>query len=167
MLPFMNPTNKKSKKYVVSFKGLNYGEGYEEGEFSDAKNISLDEFPCLTQRSGRGKEDVEAGKYRGGECVLYKDGEHGGLFVIADNKLFRNNDEITDFIVERSNRQMVGIGNYVVIFPERYYYNVADGTSGNMYMKRSGKMTFSNDSITLVDEDKKFEFSKGDTVEIS
>ena len=163
----MNPTKKKSKKYIVAFKGLNYGEGYEDGEFSDAKNISLDEFPCLTQRSGRKKEDVEEGQYNGGTNMLFKDGENGGMFVIADERLFRDGVEVMDLIVRRSKRQMVGIGKYIVIFPDKAYYNVADGTSGYMDIGIYGNMTFSVDSITLTDENKKFKFSKGDTVKIS
>lgn len=167
MLPFLNPTNKKSKKYVVAFKGLNYGEGYEDGEFSETKNISLDEFPCLTQRCGRKKEDVEEGKYNGGTNILFKDGENGGMFVIADERLFRDGVEVMDLIVRRSKRHMVGIGKYIVIFPDKAYYNVADGTHGYMDMGISGNMTFSEDSITLTDENKKFKFSKGDSVEIT
>ena len=167
MLPFLNPTNKKSKKYVVAFKGLNYGEGYEDGEFSDAKNISLDEFPCLTQRNGREKEDVAVGKYNGGSNLLFKDGEYGGRFIISDNKLFRNDEEIFDYIVERKKRQMVGIGNYVIIYPEKYYFNVATGEHKPMEMKVKAKMTFTENSITITEDGKTFKFSKGDTIMIS
>ena len=34
MLPILNNVAQNSKKYVVAFRGINYGEGYQDGEFS-------------------------------------------------------------------------------------------------------------------------------------
>lgn len=172
MLPFLNPTNKKSKKYVVAFKGLNYGEGYEDGEFSETKNISLDESPCVTQRSGREQATRIEGVRDGADCMLYKGGEYGGLFVVSDYRIIRydstNNIPLWEKQLEGDERrEMVGIGNYVCIFPDKLYYNVTTGECKSMQIEISGQMTFANNSITLTEENKEFTFSKGDSVEIT
>ena len=56
MLPILKAEDNPSKKYIINFQGLNLGEGYAEGEFSDCRNISSVLAPCITQRSARTKE---------------------------------------------------------------------------------------------------------------
>lgn len=167
MLPFLNPTNKKSKKFVVAFKGLNYGEGYEDGEFSDTKNISLDEFPCLTQRTGR---VWEKNTYSAATSVCYKDGKFGGVFVVNGNNVIRNGSSIANLSVTIGKKQMVGVGNYLIIFPDKVYYNVETGESGSMDVEEKYMAKVTSQTIELVKTEgypMAFAFSKGDTVEIS
>lgn len=163
----MNPTNKKSKKYVVAFKGLNYGEGYEDGEFSDTKNISLDEFPCVTQRCARWWDRSTFG-YATSMC--YKDGAKGGVFVADGQSLVRDFDKYVTELSNDERKQMVGVGNYLIIFPDKKYYNVETGEVGYMEIEEVYKATVTSNTIDLVKEENyptKFAFSKGDTVEIS
>lgn len=171
MLPFMNPTNKKSKKYVVAFKGLNYGEGYEDGEFSDAKNISLDEFPCLTQRSGRWWNEDPTSMLTQAESMCYKDGKFGGLFVANGSYLTRNGEDLAldnhYGYLTIGRKQMVGVGDYLIIFPDKIYYNVETGKFGNMELSYSWSATFTTSTIEAAGTGCNFPFKKGDTVEIS
>ena len=167
MLPFLNPTNKKSKKYVVAFKGLNYGEGYEDGEFSDTKNISLDEFPCLTQRTGRVWQD---NAYGGATSMCYKDGTNGGVFVVDGTNVIRDGELRLANVVKPGRKQMVGVGNYLIIFPDKVYYNVETDKVGYMEIEETYMAKVTSQAIELQKQDgypESFAFSKGDTVEIT
>ena len=161
MLPFLNPTNKKSKKYVVAFKGLNYGEGYEDGEFSETKNISLDEFPCLTQRYARVEETFEGKKteWDRPRDIYAKDG-----LIVIDNGEVLYEGVPTGLTVGRGKHHIASVGDYVVIFPDKKYYNVASGEHGSMDVTFEVEATFTASTIDITDG--KFPFSKGDTVEI-
>ena len=164
----MNPTNKKSKKYVVAFKGLNYGEGYEDGEFSDAKNISLDEFPCLTQRHGRITSSFE---YGDAKSLCYKDGKYGGLFIATDSTVTRYGEYnpflVSDPFVKKVKKQMVGVGNYLIIFPDKKYYNVETGELDSMELTYKWSSTFTSSEIVAAGTGCNFPFKKGDTVVVS
>ena len=118
----MSATVEKSKKYTIAFRGLNYGEGYQDGEFSDCLNVSSALYPCLTQRSGR----TEEGTYDSPTTLHAKD----GLLVIDGTRVLYKGNEVGH--VARGRKQIATVGNYVIIFPDKVFYNVETGEFGHM-----------------------------------
>lgn len=134
MLPYLTEVKNPSKKYSVAFRGLNYGEGAQDGEFAETHNLSTDQYPCITQRAAR----IAVKKYNNPSTIHAK----GNLLVIAENA---ENKEISDVFygetkvgeVTSGKKQTATIGNYIVIFPDKKYYRVPteddkDGFFGSM-----------------------------------
>ena len=157
MLPFLNTTNSKSKKYVVSFQGINYGEGYREGEFSHCKNLSTRNYPCISQRLGR----VKAGAYVSPTSLHTKEGH----MVVDGTTVYYNGTEVGTVTAGR--KQMATIGDYVVIFPDKAFYNVETGVFGNLEETYTASgLVFTDTTITASAGDH-FPFRTGDAITIS
>lgn len=166
LLPYLSEVQSESKKYSVVFRGLNYGEGTQEGEFAETHNLSTDQYPCITQRAER----IIAGKYTAPTTLHAK----GSLLVIDGTKVLYNDEEVGE--VTDGKKQTATIGNYIVIFPDKVYYKVptenengerVDGEFGDMEGTYTGTVDFTTNTITAKDEGKTFKFKKGDAVTIT
>lgn len=156
MLPFLNVTAKNSKKYTVSFNGINYGEAYTDGDFSDSKNVSTAKYPCVSQRLGR----EEVASYSSPTSLHTKD----GLMVIDGTSAIYNGEKVGTVTAGR--KQMATVGNYVIIFPDKAYYNVETKVFGNMEaVVSAANLVFTDTTITTTGED--FPFQVGDAIIIS
>lgn len=155
MLPYLTAEAENSKKYIVNFQGLNLGEGYTDGEFSDCKNVSSVLAPCVTQRFAR----VLEGEYEAPTTLHAK----GGLLVI-DGTDVKYDGQVVGQVTE-GRKQTTTVGNYVMIFPDKVYYNVETGEFGNMAETFSGKVSFTDSTITAAEGS--FPFRAGDAVTIS
>lgn len=154
MLPILNVAQKNSKKYVVSFQGINYGEGHADGEFSDTKNVSTAKFPCVSQRSNR----VQEATYGSPSTLHAKE----GLLVIDGTSAIYNGNVVGT--VSAGRKQMATVGNYVLIFPDKAYYNVETGEFGSMEASASGTgYVFTDSTIT----GSGFNFHVGDAITIT
>jgi hypothetical protein len=122
MLPFLNAESENSKKYIVAFRGLNYGEGWTDGELSDCRNVSSSLYPSLTQRWARSVE----GAYTAPSAMCVQD----GLVIVAGGSVYYNGSKVGT--VTEGRKQMATIGNYVVIFPDKVSYNVETGEFSSM-----------------------------------
>lgn len=134
MLPYLSEVQNPSKKYSVAFKGINYGEGTQDGEFAETYNLSTDNYPCITQRAAR----IEAGTYTNATTLHSK----GQLLVIRDvddetAEVYYGGKKIENAVLTSGKKQTATIGNYIVIFPDKKYYKVPteddkDGEFGSM-----------------------------------
>ena len=127
MLPYLSEVQNTSKKYSVVFRGVNYGEGTQDGEFAETYNLSTDQYPCITQRAAR----VMTGKYTLPTTLHSK----GKLLVIDGADVIYGDTKVGE--VTLGKKQTATIGNYIVIFPDKKYYKVPteddkDGEFGNM-----------------------------------
>lgn len=159
MLPYLQEVQNPSKKYSVVFKGINYGEATQDGEFAETYNLSTDQYPCITQRAAR----ISAGEYTKPSTLHAK----GKLLVIDGVDVMYGGTKIGE--VTEGKKQTATIGNYIVIFPDKKYYRVPteeekEGEFGNMEatFKTSG-MSFTASKITMP----KLPFKADDTVVIS
>ena len=168
MLPYLSEIQNASKKYSVIFRGLNYGEATQDGEFAETHNLSTDKYPCITQRAAR----INAGQYGNETYTIHAKGE---LLVIDGEKVLYGEKEIEGATVTPGKKQIATIGDYVVIFPDKKYYKVPndeepDGVFGNMeekYEAQAEKLKFTDSTITMLDEEAEdFKFKKGDNVKI-
>lgn len=155
MLPYLTDTNENTKKYIINFQGLNLGEGYQEGEFSDCKNVSSVLAPCISQRFTR----VKTATYTAPTAMHAKE----GMLVIDGTSV--KYEGTTVGTVTTGRKQMATIGNYIVIFPDKKYYNVATSEFGSMEEIFSGSgLVFTDSTITTTGT---FNFHVGDAVEIT
>ncbi len=178
MLPYLTEVQSASKKYSVMFRGINYGEGAQDGEFAETYNLSTDSYPCITQRAAR----MDAGKYTKPTTLHAK-----GKLLVIDERLDGNGNPtgFSDVFygdnpepigeVKSGKKQTATIGNYVVIFPDKKYYKVPtedengemqDGEFGSMeeIFTMSG-LAFTDSTISKTGAN--FPFSKGDAVTIT
>ena len=158
ILPYLTETGNPGKKYVVAFQGLNYGEGYQEGELADCMNLSSEKYPCMSQRAARSKE----GTYISPTTLHAKE----GLLVIDGTRVVY--EGATVGTVSEGRKQTATIGNYIVIFPDKVYYDVKNDAFANMevtYEAAAGTLTFTANTITTTGDD--FTFRVGDAVEIT
>lgn len=141
---------------MVSFQGLNLGEAYQEGEFSACENLSSALAPCLSQRYAR----VHEGAYGAPSTLHAKE----GLLVIDGTRVLYKGAHVGNVTAGR--KQTATVGNYVVIFPDKAYYNVATGTFGNLEETyKAAGLVFTATTITT--KGNAFPFKKGDAITIS
>ena len=164
-LPYLRGNPQQSEKSIGSFLGLNKQEVIQENEFSDMKNMSLDAYPAITVRQKRGEIMKKIAKPNG---LFYKN----GLMYADGTSLYYKDKKIAT--VSDSRKQIVGIGAYAVIFPDKITYNTSTGEMKQMEESwtQSGSATFAQTTsgstlikITCTGIGKKF--SQYDAVVIS
>lgn len=159
MLPYLTETRTPSKKYMVAFKGLNYGENTIDGELAESYNLSTDQYPCITQRAAR----VVAGQYNNPTTLHAK----GKLLVIDGTKVLYGDTKVGE--VTEGKKQTATVGNYIVIFPDKKYYRVPtddepEGKFGNMEETYTASgLKFTTSTISKIN----FPFDAGDAVMIT
>ena len=155
-MPFLNVPKNRTEKYIVNFRGLNYGEGYRDGEFAECKNLSSEKFPCIAPR----RERVKVGEYTSPTTLHAKD----GLMVIDGTRVLYEGRQVGT--VTDGRKQTATIGNYVCIFPDKVYYNVAEDTFQSMEASYTASgLVFTDCTITTTGAD--WPFKVGDAVKIT
>lgn len=113
-LPVLPETGTKTKRQLLAFGGIHYGQNFAEGELSESENLSFRKFPAISQRKPRktllGYNRVSALYARdfllavSGEDLLY-DGEKMGK-------------------VSPGTKQFATINTKTVIFPDKVYFDL-------------------------------------------
>lgn len=144
LLQDTNPT----RDYIDSFGGYNHNLQINENEFYDMQNLTSDNYPVLSPRKKRGVyKSLDGGTYN----LLYgKD-----FFVyIKNTSLYDGLDTsasptaLINFAVDyKTPTQIVSIGSYLILMPNKRYVNMADTSdSGKIEakfeMKDSGTITY-------------------------
>ena len=109
ILPYLQNAGGAAKKYVVSFRGLNYGEDWQDGELETCTNLSAEKYPCISQRAARVKE----ADYISPTTLHAKE----GLLVIDGTRVLYDGENVGT--VTEGRKQTATIGNYIVIFPDK------------------------------------------------
>lgn len=112
------------RQMVDTFKGYNHNLRIGDGEFFDMKNMTSDNYPVLSPRSKRGVY-ASPNKPNGliaKDALCYVDGTK---FVINEYQIEMGlNDEP---------KQLISMGAYVIIMPDKKYINTKDLTDfGNI-----------------------------------
>lgn len=152
------------KKTIGTFGGINESEVINENEFSDMKNMSSDLYPAISQRYARGII-TQLSKPNG---LHY----NNGLAWIDGTDFYYRGDIVGR--VEESEKQMVNMGAYILIWPDKCVYNTATGewkgiektwvqTSQATIGPTLAASTFIKISCSGIGN----EFAQGDGVEIS
>lgn len=137
MLPYLNPGRGKTLRTQWEFRGLNQTLAASPSEFADMKNVSARLFPAVTARKPRGTTETVLQNPNG---LSHKN----GLFYVDGTQCFYDGEEVQGLTVTNSKKQIVGMGAYLVIFPDKVMYNTFDGTVKHLESTytQSGTITF-------------------------
>lgn len=122
------PVRNSNRDMVDTFKGYNHNLRIGQGEFFDMKNMTSDYYPLC---SPRGKRGVYAGPENpqgliAKDSLCYVDGRN---FVINGYPV----DMGLSTAAEDCPKQLISMGAYVIIMPDKKYINTLDLTDyGNM-----------------------------------
>jgi hypothetical protein len=115
---------KASRDLIDSFRGYNHNLRISDNEFYDMKNLTSTHYPILSPRGKRGVY-VEASSPSG---LIAKD-----ALCYVDGRNFCMNEYKVDMGLSDSPKQMVSMGAYVIIMPDKKYINTLDLTDfGNI-----------------------------------
>ena len=115
------PSNNSSRQIVEYFKGYNHNLRISDGEFFDMKNMTSDYYPVLSPRGKRGfyvKPASPQGLIAKDE-ICYVDGSE---FVMGQQRI----DMGLSVAAKDCPKQMVSMGAYVIIMPDKKYINTVD-----------------------------------------
>ena len=107
-----------SRQMVDTFSGYNHNLRIGEGEFYDMKNLTADHYPMLANRRLRGT----VATYSNPAGLIAKD----ALAVIDGSAVVYNGYRIEMGLSDSAPKQLVSMGAYLVIFPDKKYLNTAD-----------------------------------------
>lgn len=153
MLPELNYIRRQTNEITV-FRGLNKtcNTGFSRvsasssnlyTEFKDMRNLSSDNFPVLSPRKPRSRLSTlnDAKIISNVLCV------NGGFIYVDDMGYLYHRGrptELSNFDVSIP-RQLVQFGNNVLIFPDKKYVNLTDGTLVSMEVKNTAQCVGTTD----------------------
>lgn len=117
-----------SREVLDVFKGYNHNLRIGDGEFYDMKNLTSDSYPVLSPRGKRGNwaTPVNPQGMIAKDSLCYVDGSD---FVMNE---YRINMGLST-AEEDCPKQLVSMGAYVIIMPDKKYFNTKDVTDfGNI-----------------------------------
>ena len=115
---------KSSRQMVDTFKGYNHNLRITDGEFYDMKNMTSDSYPVLSPRGKRGMYASPASP----TGLIAKD-----ALCYVDGTDFVMNEYRIDMGLSDEPKQLVSMGAYVIILPDKKYINTANiGDRGNI-----------------------------------
>ena len=157
MLPMLKQTGEPARQYLVSFRGIHWGEEHRPGDFSHTTNLSTAHYPCLSQRSGRHRAQ-QLPPHPGGLIT------REGLVAVSGGSVFHNGQAVGT--VTEGRKQLAAVGDWVLIFPDKACYNTATGEFGSMEAEITlTNAVFGESAITA--EGAAFPFREGDAVTVS
>lgn len=158
-LPLIRNKEAASKRQVLEFKGYNANPVISEGEMSETKNLSTNEYPCIAPRLPR--KMVKDGLVA--PTALYGKAK---LAYVDDTNFYYDN--AIQGVVTAGEKQIVSIGDKILIFPDKTYYDISEdlyGTLDKKYISLANQVTFAATTITTTGAD--FAFRVGDAVKIT
>ena len=100
------------------FGGYRHKARIGEGEFYDTQNLTSAEYPLLANRKKRAR--VCAVKNPGGILAKEK------LAYVSDGTLWYDGEATALTGLLPGEKQLVSMGAYIVVFPDKQYWNTAD-----------------------------------------
>lgn len=137
-LPGMIYTGGVLERTQTQFGGLNHNRGAGDGELWDMRNLTGDQFPLLASRAQR---------------MRYRTLENaGGLFSremlcwTAGTAFYAAGAE--KGTVTEGPKRFAALGAYIVIFPDKKYYNTATDEFGSLEAEWAGeRLAFANGTL--------------------
>ena len=146
-LPAMPYSDNKTSRQIIRFGGIQYGQGGNDGEFSDTLNLSSRLYPAISQREGRAKA---ASPERGTALFGWSK-----LCIVDGTKLLYDGEQVG--AVSEGEKQFAVVNTKLCIWPDKKYLDLDSMEFGNLdesiLSKPSTTTSFSTNSITLqIDE---------------
>lgn len=123
-----------SREMIQEFRGYNHNLRIGEGEMFDDMNLSSDRYPVLAPRKPRGLYDLLKnedgtpainGRING---MIEKD----ALCYVAGTQFYIGNLPIIGLDLSDTPKQLVSMGAYVIILPDKVYVNTATREYGKI-----------------------------------
>lgn len=124
------------------FRGLNHNYGAADGEIYDMTNLTGEEYPLLSTRKTRHNkisylhESYGMGAWR--ELLYYANGTNLAMYDPETEQIW------TATSVTETPKVFANMGDRIIIFPDKKYYDVPTGRSGNLEARWSGTVSFQN-----------------------
>lgn len=107
-----------SRSVTDTFFGYNHHLKIQDGELYDARNMTTDDYPMLATRPKRGI----VRQLRNPQGMIQKD----ALAFVDNGTLYVNGQATPLTQLSAGEKQLVGMGAYICIFPDKVYYNTED-----------------------------------------
>lgn len=113
-----------SRDMVDVFGGYNHNLRISESEFYDMENLTSSHYPILSPRSKRGiyKYPEGSGDDHSPNGLISKD----ALCYVDGKTLYINNHPVTWLELTDSPKQLISMGAYIIIMPDKKYVNTKD-----------------------------------------
>ena len=125
-----------SREMIQEFRGYNHNLRIGEGEMFDEMNLSSDRYPVLAPRKPRALHTINTTDPITG--MIEKD----VLCYTAGSSFYMGEDDV-DMGLSNEPKQLVSMGAYVIILPDKKYINTADLTD---FGKIEAEFTTQNDT---------------------
>lgn len=112
-------TKESGRQMVDVFKGYNHNLRIGDGEFFDMKNMTSDYYPVLSPRGKRGVYASPASP----KGLIAKDS-----LCYVDGSKFVINEYPVEMGLNDEPKQLISMGAYVIIMPDKMYINTKDLT---------------------------------------
>jgi hypothetical protein len=120
-----------SRQMLDAFAGYNHNLRIGDTEFYDMQNMTSSYYPVLSPRGQRGIYAYPEGS--GTEHKINGLISKDALCYVDGTTLYINNYPVTGLILEDSPKQLVSMGAYLIIMPDKKYVNTKDLTDfGNI-----------------------------------
>ena len=139
-LPYLKTEDNSERRVVSVFGGYHHSRVIGEGELYDEENLSSDRYPLLTARKPRGTVKVLT-KPNG---LFYK-----GKLCYVDGTALWYGDAVVGVVAD-SPKTFVGMGAYLLVFPDKLCYNTDTGELLPLearYAGGAGEVSFTSNSI--------------------
>lgn len=134
-LPNLPYPKKNANTYQVDFKGLNHTLGASDGDIYDMENMTSDHYPVLSPRERR--RLLHAVKH--GRGVF----SYGGHLYWIDGKYVRKDGETVGRVEDSETvRTFAALQNKILIFPDKKYIDIDNGSFGSLEAEVSGDVVF-------------------------
>lgn len=123
----------RSQQVTDTFGGYNHNLKIPEGEFYEMENLCGDDYPLLATRKQRNTlqipaaENLQAMVSKGDK--LYFISVYGSTTKTCG--FYADDKKVMD-LAHAGSKRFVSMGAYLLIWPDKVWYNTADGTHGNM-----------------------------------
>ena len=127
-LPYMPNTAGRNQKQIVTFRGVNWSDRYQEGELRDSLNLSTRRLPYLSTRRARRQMDA----YQGATAMTAR----GSLVVVQGTDLVYDGQVVGQ--VMAGEKQFAVVNTKLVIWPDKVYLDLNSKTMGTLGASVSG-----------------------------
>lgn len=123
----------RSQQVTDTFGGYNHNLKIPEGEFYEVENLCGDDYPLLATRKQRNTLQVPVENLQAmvskGDKLYYIAGYDPTTKTCG---FYAEDEKVMDLAYAGGLKRFVSMGAYLLIWPDKVWYNTADGTHGNM-----------------------------------
>lgn len=121
--PTITPV-KPSVELSNVFAGYNHTLNCTEGAYFDMKNMTSDYYPTISPRNPR-KKVQEFTNFQG---AFFKN----GVFYVDNKEAYYDGIKIVGMTLTSDFKTFVGMGSSIIIFPDKLWYDTANGSFGSL-----------------------------------